>query len=106
MNPHRYLFSQYPLVQIAIPFCVGVCAVEYGPRVAIVLLVIGGGVFSIVALVAVVKSRLTLGAWSLLAAMFFAGAVLATEQPRVQEIIGGQTLVLTGVLDAPPEYAR
>jgi competence protein ComEC len=106
MNPHRNLFSQYPLVQIAIPFCVGVCAVEYGPPIAVVYLAIAGGVFSLAALVAVLKARLVVAGCALLAAMFFAGAVLAIEQPRLQQITTGQTLMLTGVLDGPPEHAR
>ncbi len=105
-SPHVNYFSQYPLVQIAIPFCVGVCAVEYGPPMGVVYLAIAGGVVSVLALVAVMKGRLTLAGWALLTAMFFAGAVLGTEQPRPREMPAGQTLVLTGVLDGPPEHAR
>ena len=105
MNPHRSLFSQYPLVQIAIPFCLGICAVEYGPR-AVGVYLFAGVVCSIAVVVALWKHRLTLAGWTLLAAMFFVGAVLATEHRKAHVIPGGQTLVLTGVLDAPPEYAR
>ncbi|HKR21554.1 MAG TPA: DNA internalization-related competence protein ComEC/Rec2 [Pyrinomonadaceae bacterium] len=43
--------------------------------------------------------------WMLLAAMFFAGAVLATQQTQPVAMSPGQS-VLTGVLDGPPEYAR
>src|SRR5689334_13542863 len=106
MNPHKNLFTQYPLVQFAIAFSTGVCVAAYGPPIRIVYLSIGGGVFSIVALVLVLKRRLMLAAWALLAAMFFAGAVLGIAQPRVQQLPAGQTLVLTGVLDGPPELAR
>ncbi len=106
MNPHKNLFSQYPLVQIAIPFCVGICAVEYGPPVRSVYLVVAGVICSIAVVVALLKNWLTLAGCALLAAMFVVGAVLAVQQTEPQPIPGGQTVVLTGVLDAPPEYAR
>lgn len=107
MNPHRALFSQYPLVQIAVPFCLGVCAVEYGPRAPAVYL-IAGVICSFAVSVALLKSRLTLAAWALLLAMFFAGAVLALEEKRSAKnhVTATQSVVLTGVLEAPPEYAR
>ena len=106
MNPHRDLFSQYPLVKIAIPFCVGICVVEYGPPERSVYLVVMGVICSIAAVVALWKNRLTLAGCALLVAMFFVGAMLATQHRKLQVISNGQTLVLTGVLDAPPEYAR
>src|SRR5687767_10616580 len=106
MNPHRDLFSQYPLVQIAIPFCVGVCAVEYGPPVRAVYLVVAGVICSTVVAVALWKNWLTVAGCALLAAMFLVGALVATQERKPRVILGSQTLVLTGVLDAPPEYAR
>jgi competence protein ComEC len=106
MNPHKNLFTQYPLVQFAIAFSAGVCGVAYGPPIGIVYLAIAGGVFSIVALVLVLKRRLMVAAWALLVAMFLVGAVLGIAQPRVQQLPAGQTLVLTGALDGPPEHAR
>jgi len=106
MNPHKNLFSQYPLVQFAIPFCLGVCAVAYAPPVRIVYVAIAGGVFSIVALVLVLTHRLMVAAWALLVAIFFAGAVLAVTQPRVQQLPSGKTLLLTGVLEGPPEHSQ
>ena len=105
MNPHQSLFSQYPLVQLAIPFCLGVCAVEYGPRMRVVY-VIGGVVCSIVGLVGLWKSRLTPAGWALLMAMFFAGAVLANEERQASPFAEGQALTLVGVLAGPPEFAR
>src|SRR5688572_18954845 len=105
MNPHRSRFSQYPLVQIAIPFCVGICAVEYGPPMRVVYLV-AGVTCSLAALVAVLKNRLVVAGWALLIAMFFAGAVLGVDEPRTSQFPEGQTLTLTGVLDRPPEFAR
>lgn len=106
MNPHKNLFSQYPLVQIAIPFCLGVCAVEYGPPVRAVHLVVVGLMCLIVVVVGLWKHWLTVAGCALLAAMVFVGGLLAVHQPELRAIPGGQTLVLTGVLDASPEYAR
>ncbi|HEX5965792.1 MAG TPA: DNA internalization-related competence protein ComEC/Rec2, partial [Pyrinomonadaceae bacterium] len=56
--------------------------------------------------VALWKNRLALSGGALLAAMFFVGAVLGTKQPQLPEMPAGGTLVITGVLDGPPEYAR
>jgi competence protein ComEC len=107
MNPHKNVFTQYPLVQISISFCVGVCAVEYGPRMRLVYLGIGGGVVSVMALVALMKGRLMLAGGALLVATFFAGAVLAVEERRpAKTVYETGTFVLTGVLDGPPEHAR
>jgi competence protein ComEC len=105
MNPHRGLSSQYPLVQIAIPFCIGICGVEYGPSAGRVYL-IAGVMCSVAVVVALLKNWLTVAGCALLIASFFVGAVLAAQQPKPQTLSGGQTLVLTGALDAPPEYAR
>ena len=106
MNPHKNLFTQYPLVQIAIAFGAGVCAVAYGPPMPIVYLASAGGVFSIAAVAGVLKHRTTAAACALLVAIFFAGAVLGVEQPQLRERPAGQTLVLTGVLDGPPEHSQ
>ena len=106
MNPHKNLFTQYPLVQFTIAFSAGVCAVEYVPPLRIVYLAIAGGVFSILSLVLVLKQRLMLAASVLLVAVFIAGALFAVQQGQHQAIVAGQTLVLIGVLDAAPEMAR
>ena len=105
MNPHRSSFTQYPLVQIAIPFCLGICAVEYGPRATVVYLV-AGVISSIAVAVAIWSNRLMLAGLSLLIAMFFVGGVLGMKQSQLQEMPAGGTLILTGVLDGPPEHAR
>ena len=109
MYPHRNLFSQYPLVQIAISFCVGVCTVEYGPPLRLVFLGVAGGLLSLGALVALWKGWLKPAAWALLATMFFAGAALAVQvrRPLNRAVVGeGRTLILTGMLDGQPEFAR
>jgi competence protein ComEC len=100
MNPHKNLFSQYPLVQLAVPFCLGICAGRYAPAP-----VVSGVICSIAALVALVKNRLRLAGWALLAAMFFAGAMLVVQERSPSQIESGP-VVLTGVLDGPPEFAR
>ena len=104
MNPHNVRFSQYPLVQIAASMCVGICAAEYLSVPSVY--VIGGAVCAIATLVALFSKRLSLAGWALLAAMFFAGAVLATAEKSYLISSEGQTLTLTGVLDGPPEFAR
>ena len=103
-SPH--LFTQYPLVHLAISFGLGVCAVEYGPRVGLVWLMIAGGVASAFAVADVVRNRLTVAVWALLVAMFFAGAVLAVEERHAPSVVAGGSVELTGVLTGPPEYAR
>lgn len=106
MHPHFALFSKYPLVQFAVPFCLGICAVEYA-RAPLFFLVIGGALGTSTACVALLTNRLRLGGWSLLMAVFFVGAVLAGQQRRPPAMPPlGQTVVLTGVLGGPPEYAR
>ncbi len=43
--------------------------------------------------------------WMLLAAVFFVGAVLMAQQGRPHTVLAGR-VIITGVLDGPPEYAR
>src|SRR4030095_15998589 len=114
MNPHRSLFSQYPLAQLAAAFATGVCAANYLPN-RLALLVIAGGVCSSVAVIFVVKKKIAAAGVVLLTALFFAGAVLAVLERRPEEASDvkralegsdGKTWVLTGVLDGPPEFAR
>src|SRR3954466_11391824 len=100
MNPHKNLFSQYPLVQLAVPFCLGICAVPYVPAP-----VVCGAICSAAVLAALIKDRLKLAGWTLLAAMFFVGAVMAMQE-RPPLLLEPGTMVLTGVLDGPPEFAR
>lgn len=102
MNPHFALFSRYPLVQFAVSFCVGICAAEYVPYPAS-----GSLGCAVVVLVGLLRERLRLAGYALLIAFFFAGAVLAVgQQKQPRAAVVGQPVVLTGVLDGPPEYAR
>ncbi|HKR14112.1 MAG TPA: ComEC/Rec2 family competence protein [Pyrinomonadaceae bacterium] len=99
MNPHFVLFSKYPLVQFAVAFCLGICAAEHVPYPAIGSLGCGA-----VVVVGLLRDRLRLAGYALLSAMFFTGAVLAA--PQRSPAIAAQSVLLTGVLNGPPEYAR
>jgi competence protein ComEC len=108
MNPHRSLFSHYPLLQLAIAFSAGILT-------EIPLSLIGCTLCAVAALLLVVKKRLSLAGWALLLAMFFAGSVLADLERRADdsrvvknlvEQSEHETFQLTGWLDGPPEFAR
>src|ERR1051325_10551478 len=74
MGPHRSVFSQHPLAQLAVAFVGGVCAGNYlAARVSLTL--IAGAVCSVVALVLLGKDGLRAAGVALLAAMFFVGAM-------------------------------
>ena len=114
MNPHRSLFSQHPLFQLALAFSVGICAANYLPT-QLTFVLIGGMACSIASLILVVKKRLLVAGLGSLMAMFFVGQVLVVLERRTEgtsdvktwvENSEGETLVLTGVLDGPPEFAR
>ena len=114
MKPHISLFSQYPLAQLAVAFAAGVCAATYLPT-RLALSMIAGAVCSIVSLILVVQRKIAAAGVVLLAALFFAGALLTVLERRAEatsdvtrmvEGDEGKTLVLIGVLDGPPEFAR
>ncbi len=110
MSPHRSVFSQHPLAQLAVAFAAGVWAAHYfSLRIGFTL--IAGVVCSALVVVLVLKKKLRAAGLALLFATFFVGAVLALlERHADVERIGAQStddsLMLTGVLDGPPEYAR
>src|ERR1043165_3270022 len=114
MNPHRSVFSQHPLAQLAVAFAAGIWAAQYFPsRLGLALIV--GVVCSAVALVLLVRNRLRAAGVALLFAMFFAGATLATfersaddasDVKRILTQANKENFTLTGVLDGPPEFAR
>ena len=114
MNPHRRLFSQHPLAQLAATFSVGICAANYFP-IRLAFSLIAAAVCSIVSLIFVVKNKTLTAGFGLLLSMFFVGQVLTVLERRseatsdVRRLVddeSGRTLVLTGVLDGPPESAR
>jgi len=108
MNPHRSLFSQHPLTQLAVAFGAGICAAHY---CSLGVVVVVGAVCSALAAALVLKRRVHLAGLMLLLAMFCAGVVLAQWERRVDESsevkrFVDKSVTLTGVLDGPPEFAR
>src|SRR5690349_19780840 len=114
MNPHRSLFSQYPLVQLAVALAAGICAANYLPiRLGIALS--AGAVSSGLLLFFVLKNKSQAAGVALLFTMLLAGMTLAELERRSDnssqlrgliEQSENQTLTLTGWLDGPPEFAR
>ncbi|HEY0762941.1 MAG TPA: DNA internalization-related competence protein ComEC/Rec2 [Pyrinomonadaceae bacterium] len=107
MHPHRSLFSQHPFAQLAVAFAVGICAASSYSSFTI----IAAAVCSVSALILLLKQRLQLAGYVLLAAVFFSGVVLAEMERRNDGSSGLRNLVeqpctLTGWLDGPPEVAR
>jgi competence protein ComEC len=114
MNPHRSLFSQYPLLRLAIALSAGICAANLC-SIDFRLLLVGGVVCSGAALAFVVRKRLAPAGGALLLAIFFAGNLLAELERRADdarmvkflvEQSEGRAFSLTGWLDGPPEVAR
>ena len=110
MNPHRSLFSQHPLAQLAVAFSIGICTANY-----LAWSLVAGAVCSIGSLVFVVKKKSGLAGLGLLLAMFFVGQAMAVLERRSEETSdvkrlldddSSRTFELTGVLDGPPEFAR
>lgn len=112
MSPHKSLFSQHPLAQLAVAFSVGICAASYLPARFSLL---AGVVCSVGSFVLLVKKKMAPAGLGLLVAMFFVGYVLAvlerrsertSDVRRLVESDARNTWVMTGVLDGPPEVAR
>src|SRR5829696_2401971 len=87
MNPHRSLFSHYPLAQLACAFCLGICAansLSAGLRFALV----AGGVCSVLSLIFVMKRWLSPAGLALLMAFFLSGITLALVEKRAEQSSG------------------
>jgi competence protein ComEC len=110
MTPHRNLFSQHPLAQLAVALSAGICAASYLPA-RFMFAAIACAVCSILASVLVFRRRVSLAGIMLLLAFFFAGETLAMIELRagtsraITDFVD-KPVTLTGVLDGPPEYAR
>lgn len=105
MIPHRSVFTQHPLAQLAVAFAAGVLATQwFSLRIG---LIAGVAAFAL-AVVLVLKKKLHAAGLMLLLAMFFVGSVLAVLERRSDDgkRIPEDDVTLTGVLDAPPEFAR
>src|SRR5215213_10384655 len=108
MNPHRSLFTQYPLAQLAAAFAFGICAATYLPA-KLGFSLITCAVCSVLSSVLLLKKRVWVAGLALLIALFFAGEALALLEGRTKiqsSFIEGELLTLTGVLDGPLEFAR
>ena len=108
MNPHKSLFSQHPLFQFAFAFAAGICAAGYlSTRSAVVACAL----CTVTVVVCLLRARLGLAGAALFFAFFFAGQTLAVLEKRgvssfVTDELIGRPLLVTGVLDGPPEFAR
>ena len=108
MNPHRTLFSQHPLFQLAVAFALGISAASYLPA-KFGFSLATCAVCSVVSMVLTLRERLRLAGLALLMALFFAGETLGLLEARTMpqtSFIEGESLTLTGVLDGPVEFAR
>lgn len=110
MKPHRNLFSQHPLAQLAVALSAGICVANYLPA-RLMLTAIACAVCSLFALVFILRPRISLAGIALLVAFFFAGTTLTLLELRtdtsssIKDFVD-KPVTLTGVLDGPPEYAR
>jgi len=108
MNPHRSLFSQHPLAQLAGAFSLGICASNYLPT-KLGFLLLACAICSVVGLITALKKRLSFAGIAVLLAFLFAGQTLALLERHSESqdsLVDGESLTLTGVLDGPPEFAR
>jgi competence protein ComEC len=110
MNPHRRLFSHYPLVQLASAFAAGICAAHW-LSIRPVLLVSAAAGCSVLAFLFL--KRLRLAGFFLLVGFCLAGVVLAGLQKnhesglrRFVKSNENKPVTLIGWLDGPPEFAR
>ncbi|HET6973051.1 MAG TPA: DNA internalization-related competence protein ComEC/Rec2 [Pyrinomonadaceae bacterium] len=112
MRPHSNLFTQHPLVHLAVAFSAGICTASY---LSLRFSLAAGIASTTVMLILFVRQRLRLAVLSLLSALFFTGVTLAELERRVDQARAlknlveqseGEPFTLTGWLDGPPEFAR
>ena len=116
-NPHSRLFSLYPLTQLASACLAGV-VVSQSITIKLTLPITACAVCSVGALALFARRKLKAAGLTILSAIFFAGLLLAIIEQRItptdsvkrfldEGMIDPQRQVLlTGVLDSPPEFAR
>src|SRR5262245_60800056 len=115
-NPHARLFSHYPLFQVALAFAAGVMTTAF-VSIPLILATVACAVTSLFALAAFMKSRRKVSGVSILLSIFFAASSLSLleKRPRpnsLKQLLEngcleqGQSALLTGVLDRPPELSR
>src|SRR5262245_15058236 len=112
-HPHT-TFAQYPLLQLASSLSLGIVASTY-QSLGLLTLGVLSVTSALIALLSGLKHRRMIAGVSLLAAFFCAGGTLALLEQRQDQASllkpwlvdhEGETCVLTGVLDGPPEFAR
>jgi competence protein ComEC len=114
--PHKWLFSQNPLFQLASLFSAGVIlAASF--HIALCHLFLALVTTTILVVIAVRFPRLRIAGFALLLAMFFGGACLMCLQSRtapnqLKNLLNGRTITtdetveLTGIVTGPVELAR
>lgn len=114
--PQRPAFSSFPLAALAAAFALGITLTRCA-RPPLTLCLIVGALFSAVSLLAFIRGRLALSASTLLVAFAFAGGALAlAESAGVAEnrarrfyergeVVSGEPVEVTGVLERAPEIA-
>ena len=114
--PHKWLFSQNPLFQLASLFAAGVI-VAASFHMALCHLLLALVTTTILVVIAVRVARLRIAGFALLLAMFFGGACLMCLQSRtapnqLKNLLNGRTITadetveLTGIVTGPVELAR
>lgn len=116
-SPHQRLFSLYPLFQQALAFSAGVVTSNVvAPKLPVPIGLCAAA--SVLALVMFTKKKLAAAGLTLLAGFFFAGTSLAVVEKlarpvdSVRQQIDGefldeeQQIIVTGILDEPPVFAR
>src|SRR3990172_1627663 len=115
-SPHVRSFARHPLLTLACSFALGIASSRTG-LLHFWPLVFCSAVSATLALVTLIKSRLTLATLLTVSSIFFAGALLALTEKRHppgeslkrlldnHSISFGDSIELEGGLDGPPQFA-
>src|SRR5262249_3296 len=116
-NPHNRLFSHHPLFQLSLAYLAGVVTASFvytRSFVAIAMFAMS----SLLVLVSFVKRKYQCAGLLLLSSLFFAGLTLSVIEKQslppnslkqlleTGRINDRQSVLLTGVLEQPPELSR
>lgn len=116
-TPRRALFSQYPLIQIAVAYSFGILASYYlGSRLS--LSIACAALSSAATLFLLVRNQVPFAGVTLFLSVFFCGGILLTFEDRAQQpdslkrllyenqLEQDTPVVLTGTIADPPLFAR
>src|SRR5690242_5250039 len=116
-NPHKRLFSHYPLFQLSLAYSAGVGAANFvSIRSSVAMALCAAS--SLLVLALFVRGRHPYAGLPLLSSFFFAGVLLSTIESQgmpvnsLKQLLENgcvddrQSVSLTGVLDQPPELSR